>query len=866
MPFQLSPGVAVVEKDFSSIVPAVSSSAGAFAGQFAWGPIEDPLRITSENELVERFGKPSDSNFAAFFTAANFLSYTNNLVVARTDSTNARNAVAIVSGGVPQSAIELLTAGSGYTTGDTITVTFSAPQISGGVNATGSIVATTGLFARTVTGITLTNPGTGYTTSDTPTVTFSSPSAVGGVAATATVTFTDSGSDRTITGITGLVPGSGYTSADTITVTFSAPASGSAATGTVTATTAATAARTITGITVTNPGTGYVSAPTVTVSAPASGTTATARANSVSVEGVKIKNADSYISSFSSGAGVVGPFAAKFAGMMGNGLRVVVLDSGSWVNASAAMKAQFTGAPGTSKFASDKGIYDDELHIIVFDNSEGSFSGVPNSVLEKYAFLSKMTDAKKTDGSNNFYKTVINASSRYVWWMDHPLSATISNPLSSNVVTNKSVAFNSANKTLTITDVTAHPDLAVFKSFVDSAVDKGFRQINVTGTASNNKRLTIALDNAGNPKITYVASPASYTIEVIENVITETVACTITSISKPSWGSTSAQVLAAASAPRLAVLNTTLDYSLSGGADDFASTDGQIQTAYSLFANSEQYDISLIPLGNVSAATAKHVLDNVAEVRKDCMVFVSPRDVTSGDPIYSTGATATNAIKAYRDATQINSSYAVMDSGFKYQYDRYNDAYRWVPLNGDMAGLCARTDYTADPWFSPGGFNRGVIKNIVKLAFNPTQADRDVLYAAGVNPVVTFPGQGTVLFGDKTMLVKPSAFDRINVRRLFIVLEKAIATAARFQMFEFNDSFTRAQFKNLVEPFLRDVQGRRGVTDFRVKCDESNNTGEVIDRNEFIADIFVKPNRSINFITLNFVAARSSVSFEEIGA
>jgi phage tail sheath protein FI len=207
-----------------------------------------------------------------------------------------------------------------------------------------------------------------------------------------------------------------------------------------------------------------------------------------------------------------------------------------------------------------------------------------------------------------------------------------------------------------------------------------------------------------------------------------------------------------------------------------------------------------------------------------------------------------------------------MDSGFKYQYDRYNDKYRWVPLNGDVAGLCARTDFTNDPWFSPGGLNRGQIKNVVKLSHNPRKTDRDNLYKNGVNPVVTFPGQGTVLFGDKTLLSKPSAFDRINVRRLFIVLEKAIATASKYQLFEFNDSFTRAQFKNLVEPFLRDVQGRRGITEFLVRCDASNNTGEVIDRNEFIADIFVKPNRAINFITLNFIATRSGISFSELNA
>jgi phage tail sheath protein FI len=207
-----------------------------------------------------------------------------------------------------------------------------------------------------------------------------------------------------------------------------------------------------------------------------------------------------------------------------------------------------------------------------------------------------------------------------------------------------------------------------------------------------------------------------------------------------------------------------------------------------------------------------------------------------------------------------------MDSGWKYQYDRYNDTYRWVPLNGDIAGLCARTDFVADPWYSPAGYSRGVIKNVVKLAYSPTLTDRDNLYKKGVNPVVSFPGQGTVLFGDKTQLTKPSAFDRINVRRLFIVLEKAIATAAKYQLFEFNDAFTRAQFRNLVEPFLRDVQGRRGITDFKVVCDETNNTGEVIDRNEFVADIFIKPARSINFITLNFIATRTGIAFEEVGA
>jgi phage tail sheath protein FI len=206
----------------------------------------------------------------------------------------------------------------------------------------------------------------------------------------------------------------------------------------------------------------------------------------------------------------------------------------------------------------------------------------------------------------------------------------------------------------------------------------------------------------------------------------------------------------------------------------------------------------------------------------------------------------------------------VFDSGYKYMYDKYSDVYRFVPLNGDMAGLSARTDLVADSWFSPAGFNRGNVRGAVKLAFNPSKSQRDELYMKRVNPVCTFPGQGTVLFGDKTALSSPSAFDRINVRRLFITLEKAISTASKFQLFEFNDEFTRANFRAIVEPFLREVQGRRGITDFLVVCDNTNNTGDVVDRNEFVAEIFVKPNRSINFIKLQFVATRTGVAFEEV--
>ena len=311
------------------------------------------------------------------------------------------------------------------------------------------------------------------------------------------------------------------------------------------------------------------------------------------------------------------------------------------------------------------------------------------------------------------------------------------------------------------------------------------------------------------------------------------------------------------------VLNT----SLSSGNNGSAITNAQLATAVEKFLDVENVEINFLITGPSQTSAdatgdtfATKVID-IVEQRKDCVAFISPAraDVVSvTDPIQQT-----LNVRDFANGLPV-SSYAVVDSGYKNMYDKYNDVFRAVPLNADIAGLCARTDLVADPFFSPGGFTRGQIRGAVSLVFNPNESQRDILYKANVNPVVTFPGNGTVLFGDKTFQKKPSAFDRINVRRLFLLLEKAISTAAKFQLFEFNDEFTRAQFRNLVEPFLRDIQGRRGITDFKVVCDDTNNTGEVIDRNEFIADIFIKPARSINFIKLNFVATRTGVAFSEV--
>ena len=421
----------------------------------------------------------------------------------------------------------------------------------------------------------------------------------------------------------------------------------------------------------------------------------------------------------------------------------------------------FSGAPGTSTFAADRGVTTDELHVVVYDKT-GDISGFRadtagqrgNSVLETFAFVSQHPNAKTSQGNANFYPDVIFRQSEFIYWLDHP-----------SVLSNAGTVRTAG-------------------------------QAYATGTGTTGE----------------------------------------------------------------------MDFALTGGTDDYAATVGELGSAFDLFDDADTVDINLLiggamPAGTDGVTHATKLID-IAEKRKDIVAFISPRraDVVN----VADSNTATTNIIGFFDSLA-SSSYAVFDSGYKFMFDKFNDVFRFIPLNGDIAGLCANTDNVADPFFSPGGFNRGQIRGAVKLAYNPTKTQRDDLYQARINPVVTFPGEGTILFGDKTALSRPSAFDRINVRRLFILLEKSIATAAKFQLFEFNDEFTRAQFRNLVEPFLRDIQGRRGITDFSVVADGTNNTGEVIDRNEFVADIFIKPARSINFIQLNFVAVRTGVAFSEIG-
>jgi phage tail sheath protein FI len=484
--------------------------------------------------------------------------------------------------------------------------------------------------------------------------------------------------------------------------------------------------------------------------------TATAKNASIG-NGILIKNADDYNSNYINmeAANTAGMFAARYAGELGNSLRVSLwantnyIARSQWNSSTWKYAEQFDSAPNTSPFAASVNGSGDELHLIVIDE-DGKFSGVANTVLERFPYLSKASDAITSDGGSNYYVNVINERSKYIYVINQPL--------------------DSAN--------------------LNDATNWG-------------------LSASG---ITFSQGLSEYVV------------------------------------------------SLSGGTTG-AVTDANRITAYDRFSNAEEVDVSLIVTGTANLAVVQHCIDNLAEYRKDCVVFCSP---TRANVVSVGTSEAANNVIAYRTAMNRSTSYAVMDSSWKYQFDKYNNVYRWVPMNGDVAGLCVRTDYERDPWFSPAGFNRGQIKNVVRLSYNADKSDRDELYKNGINPITTFRGEGTILYGDKTMLAKPSAFDRINVRRLFIVLEKAIARAAKYSLFEFNDEFTRAQFVALIEPYLRDVQGRRGIYDFRVVCDETNNTPEVIDRNEFVGDIYIKPARSINFIQLNFIAVRTGVAFEEV--
>lgn len=754
MAFQTSPGINVSEVDLTNAVPAVGTTEGAIAGVFRWGPVGERVLISSEQQLVDRFGAPANiytaldpvttwSNVETFYTAANFLGYSDALYVTRVATSNQATA----------SAGEGFTAKYPGALGNSVSVSFCSGNATTGVRYAASGLSVGGSISvvdsdrkeATITGIgetekNLLTKGTSIILRDSAdkilqkmTLASDAPDTEGGTLdtdnektfksdTTTTSTLADGGvvidgdqADAAQKIHTSLINIESHGFSLGQAVQYSAESAGvvgglvDGATYFVIPVTASEGDTYITGGSTTGVTTNAVKLAETLSDALAH--TDAAPKNITLTSLAATTTTDSKLIPYSA-LEVTVEFTERFTGITSN------IDSSDyqvqWGDADL-----FDNPPSS-----------DSIHVVVKDE-DGEITGVAGSILEIHENISSSPSAVNADGSSNYARVVLEQSSNWIKISDAGIGSA------------------------------------------------GFTTVNSSSSMTG-----------GND-----------------------------------------------------------------GSDEKTATIGEVALGYDLYKDPADVDISFVLQGKSidSHVLANYIIDNIAESRRDCVAFISPEltDTTVSD------------IVTFSEAVT-KSTYAVVDSGYKYQYDKYNDVYVYIPLNGDIAGLCARTDDLRDPWFSPAGYQRGNVKNVVKLLVNPNKSERDLLYKNGVNPVITQPGQGTVLFGDKTNSGTTSAFDRINVRRLFIVLEKTIGRAAKSTLFEFNDDFTRAQFVNLVEPFLRDVQGRRGIYDFKVVCDESNNTENVINNNQFVGDIYVKPARSINFIQLNFVAVRSGVEFNEI--
>jgi hypothetical protein len=743
MASQVSPGIILKERDLSNVVVVGAQQiTAAFAGTFAKGPIDQIVNVSSQKELVSIFGKPNDANAEDWYVASEFLNYGGRLAVVRA-STGVENASSDggylvkndqewISGGFISEQFIARTAGSWGNSlvvavidrgaDQYITLESDPENITSGTiltfqsDKTAEVISWDSITKIAV--ISLTNGSDLISTTDTldtpDTGVVSTVNSVSGVSAA-----------RTPGTYTGRATTGGVGSGLTVTVTI---ADDDGDGGTVS-------------VTVVNGGAGYVVGNTITVAAALIGTTGpdvTFQVASVNDTAISVT--------------AVADWYTNTEIMYGMGQ-------------TTGIKLSAIGPrPGTSEYASSRGIEWDEVHVAVIDVT-GAVSGSPNNVIETFTYLSKISDGKSTEGGDIYYRSVINQQSSYIFTGNHPY--------------------------------------------------------------------------------TYYNVGAGY--------------------SYYDWGLSSTE-LEAGDKFKLALVSS---YNLYGGVDDYAYNSAEIGDALDLFLDTESTVVDFLLMGgSMSTETDTKAKANkivsIATSRKDCIAFVSPHkgnQIGNNDPL-TTSQQKVNTINFFNGLT--STSYAVFDSGYKYFYDRFNDKYRYLACNGDVAGLCVATSATLDDWYSPAGVNKGSLRNAIKLAFNPNKADRDELYQARINPIVSFPGSGATLFGDKTALASPSAFDRINVRRLFLNVEKRVGNLSKQVLFEQNDEGTRSSFSSAVNSYLSEVQSRRGVTDYLVVCDDSNNTPDVIDRNEFVAEIFIKPTRSINYITITFTATKTGVSFSEV--
>ena len=762
MAFQVSPGISISEVDLTTSVPAISTSVGGIAGIFGWGPVGKILTVNSESALVSKYGKPTTDNFETFFSAANFLAYSNALVVSR---------AAVVSGFSN-------TVSSSLNGNTTLTIAALSTSITSGHGVYG-----TGISSNvTVSSVSTNSTHTIVTLSSAATLGNSS------VSNTQNINFYDTD------------------------FAFNAIANS---------------------------------------------------ANAPSRASYIVKNSD-HFNDVSIPAGI--EFVAKYPGELGNSLKVSVCDSTGQYSSTVNPYA-LSGYTNTTVIPTTGGI---SLEV----NSLVANVYISNSSTLDFATTYSAANAMKESFSVGDYVEVGNTSiGKQTLKIKSVSSLANTNPLSPT----GQVYFN----------LTFEEPYAKSINYSSNVINRKWEYSNIIKSAPSTSRTVESKGSTAVDQLSVVVvdQDGKFTglsgsvLEVFENVSRATDAKNddgttayyqdvLNTNSKYVWSVNDRSGAASALAADVATSTASSPYSVSfiGGTDGITESDvnmAAIGAAMDLFNDSDSVNISLLisgkGLGASGSQSINYLIDNVAEYRKDCVVFASPPRAAVVNNIGSQA----DAVVEWRNTVR-SSSYAFLDSGYKNQYDRYNNVFRWVPLNGDIAGIAARTDNDKDPWWSPAGYQRGQIKNIVKLAWNPSLTDRNTLYAADVNPVANFTGSGTLLFGDKTALGRPSAFDRINVRRLFIVLEKTIATAGHQFLFQFNDEFSRAQFKNLIEPFLRDVQGRKGIYAFKVVCDETNNTGEVLDSNRFVGDIYIKPSKSINYMQLNFVAVGSSVEFSEV--
>ena len=819
MASQISPGVVIKERDLTAGTVVNSSAVtAAVVSTFQKGPINEVITISSQRELIETFGSPGDSNADDFFVASEFLNYGGRLSVvrAKTGAVNA-GAAAIIENGTDYSSrikgsnpawkFAAKTAGTHGNALDVVVADRGADQYITFSSVPAGMVAGTNLtFSSGKTAEVLSWNSSDYTAA----VILDDPSTL--LTTTDTLDTPDTGVATTLAVTTG---GTGYKSATGLSTTGG---NGSGLSVNITVSTGTVNA--LGGITA--GGSGYAATGT------GAATTSTGSGTGLTVD-------------FTATGGVVDSVAINTAGDANYAEGDVITISGAGANATFTIPSGGVTGPITGVVNAGGGTLYQANDVVTVTQSGGATGTLTIGAVQD-------TSIAITEAYDWWTNTNIDGAESSAGSGETRLSAIGPRPGTSAYAADKGVYYDEVH-------------IAVVDRDGSVSGSKG----SIVERMTFLSKLTDGKNGEGG---------SAYYVDQLEllsdfiyagSAVTQAHAPSTTQAGT-AWGSASPT-----SGTMWMKLSGVVKTTLTGGTDDYEYTNGEFESGLDLFSDKESTDIDFILMGGgipggteANAKTKAAYCATIAGLRKDAIAFLSAykENQVSGTVTLSRAQQKTNTIAFFSAIS--SSSYTVLDSGFKYFYDRFNDKYRYIPCNGDVAGLCVSTSATLDDWFSPAGLSRGGVRNAIKLAFNPTAADRDELYQARINPIVSFPGQGITLFGDKTALSSPSAFDRINVRRLFINIEKRAESLAKGVLFEQNDETTRLGFTNALSSYLTEVQARRGITDYLVVCDESNNTASVIDRNEFVAEVFVKPTRSINYITLSFVATRSGVAFSEV--